>query len=394
MKSFGRSWRGLLAAWVLLAPTATALADDPGVARARLIGSDGVGPNPPRPPRVLSPGAPIPANGGILIESIDGVAVTAAVTSPTGTRVEGTTTLLSMPDAAYFAWAPAAELGLGEYWVELRNESGSSLDSTSSVEIAAAADRAKPMLAISPSVSTLTAPSERACCLTLSQDGLDHCALTEQQTFAQVDLGLSSTETVSKLNQFLFRVRVAEGNAPPNAPAAFRPFGASAALNFEAAADEYCLEVDALDIVTLEEHRYPDLDHCVAGSSVRVGTTPVELDDEFLAGDLCVRPPVGHEERWCEVNAGACANGRTQKCAQLQDTCEDEPRPDAAAPEADAGLDDEHDASADGGNERESDRGCTVAARGARSSSGAAAYLVLVMLGLATRRVRRMCLYK
>jgi hypothetical protein len=387
-----RSWHALLGLFVVLASVAPARADDPVVARAPLIGNplDRAPELPPRDPQVVSPGAPIPANGAILIESRDGLPVIAAVYDPTGARVEGTTTLVSEQEPAYYAWTPAGgELDVGRYWVELRNESGTALNSSVNVEIVAVVERTKPELTVSPSVSSFTAPSARACCLTLQQDGLDHCALTEQQTFAQVDPGFSSTATVGTLNQFLFRVRAAESSAEPAMAAVFLPFGADAALRFAAAADEYCVEVDALDIATMEEHRYPDLDYCVAGASVDLGTTPIELDDAFLAGVLCIRPPTGHEERWCEVNGDVCDAGLSQKCTQLQDSCVDRPsrdagsESDAAAHDTDAEISDPQRPSSRSGD----DCSCSApGARGTRSHLMPSLLFALWTLGLYRRR--------
>jgi hypothetical protein len=359
MKWFGWSWLGLLAVGVGLAP---ALADDPADR-----------PIPPRPPQVLSPGAPIPANGGILIESSDGSTVVAVVTDPTGALVEGTTRLVSKQEAAFFAWRPAGELGLGAHWIDLRNESGSSLNSAFEVEIVAATARAKPELAVSPSISTVVTPSAHACCLTSNQAFTDHCALSQQQTLAQLDPALASTETISALNQFLFRVRVAEGTPAPQVAKAFLPFGSNAALYFEAAADEYCIEIDAIDIVTLEEHSYPDLDHCVARSNVAVGTMPIALDGEFFADERCVFPPPGHEEQWCEVHGDDCDDDKTVQCTLFRYACEgeDEPVPDAGN-ETDAGV--------VRAPETSSSDGCSVSAPGARGHSGSLLFLVLFVL--------------
>ena len=355
-----RSWQALLALALVLASGAPALADEPVV---------------------LSPGAPIPANGAILIESRDGSPVIAAVFDATGAKVEGTTTLLNMQVPAYFTWLPASgELDVGRYWVELRNEGGTAVGGSSQVEVVAAVERTKPVLTVSPTVSTFTATSARACCLTLLVDGLDHCALTEQQTFAQVDPGFSSTETVATLNQFLFRVRAAEGSVEPALPPVFLPFVADAALRFEVAADEYCLEVDALDIATMEEHSYPDLDHCVDGSGVTVGTTPIELDDTFLASQMCIRPPVGREERWCEVNGDVCDDGMSLKCTQFQDSCLDRPSPDAGS-EADADAPEpEPDAALPAPRNRSSSDDCNVSTPGARKTYGHFVALMLFAL--------------
>lgn len=359
MKWLERSWRGLLTVWIVLAPSARALADDPGR------------PAMPQLPRVLSPGAPIPANGGILIESGDRTLVTAVVSDSTGALVEGTTTLLSTRLASYFAWKPTGELSVGTYSVELRDGGGTSLDDGISIEVIAATDRASPVLALSPSVSALTEPVAHACCLTVNEDGVDHCTVTEQQTLAQVDPGLSSTATVGELNQFLFRVRAAVGSVSPMVSSVFLPFGANAAMRFDTADDEYCMEIDLLDIVTMEQHKYPDLVGCVASSSVSVGTSPVELTDAFLTDALCVRPPVGHEARWCEVNGDACSDAATERCLQRRSACEGD-----AGSEADAGAS-EPDASLP---EPESNESCSASAPGARGATGSFVYFALLAL--------------
>jgi hypothetical protein len=373
MKSFGCAWRGLLAVSVVLVVTAPALAHAPGLARLALIGDPTA---PPFTPRVLSPGAPIPANGGILIEAGEGSGVIAVVTNPRGEIVEGTTTLLSSGELSYYAWTPAGELGLGAHWVDLRNEGGGSVDMML-IEIVEAADRVLPVLTLSPSIAAFTAPSARACCTTPSAPETDHCALSEQQTLARIDPGLSSMDTVGTLNQFLYRFRPAEGSVAPTEAAIFRAFGGTAALYYEADADEYCFEVDVLDIMTMEEHHQAELGGCIASSSVQLGTMQIELEAEFLADERCFQPPSGHEEQWCEANAGDCSHDLTPACALYRYACEDGPlpadwqvppedEPDFAGDDGSAG-----NAGQPGSMTASRDDGCSVAAPGVERSSAA-----------------------
>jgi hypothetical protein len=48
--------------------------------------------------------------------------------------------------------------------------------------------------------------------------------------------------------------------------------------------------------------------------SLRFGSA-IDIEDESFADERCEQPPLGHEERWCEVNAGACEQGGSDRCS-------------------------------------------------------------------------------
>jgi hypothetical protein len=374
MNRYDGSWQWLLALCVIVVPVESALADDAG---GEQNGADINEFFDFMRPKVLSPGAPIPANGGILIETISGSTVQASVAAPGGVRIEGTTALLSRSEATYFAWTPTDGIGVGTYRVDLITD-GAMFMSAFTIEITEAAERVKPEIAWSPSISALTESSAEVCCEVINLDLSVPCVLSEQRMLAVIDAGLSSTETVATLNQFVYGVRMTGGASAGASFVSFRPFGARALLRVEQAADEYCIQPFALDIVTRQEHGYPELERCVASSSLRFGSVAMDIEDEFFANERCEQPPVGHEERWCEVNAGACEQGVSDRCALFRYACEDGPRPSREVADAGPVEDDAAPVSPSGE--------CSASAPGARGAGSSLVALVLAMAALVRAR--------
>lgn len=146
-------------------------------------------------------------------------------------------------------------------------------------------------------------------------------------------------------------------------------------MDFEEEADDYCVDVSALDIVTLDTHEYPELHRCVAAGDVQLGSAPVELDDAFLANENCLQPPDGHVEQWCSANANVCEAGVDERCKRFRYACEEGPLPDewrasaALVPERNIPL-----------RDPPSNESCSASTPGARSTTGSFVYLMLLAL--------------
>jgi hypothetical protein len=234
-------------------------------------------------------------------------------------------------------------------------------------------------------VSTFTEPWTRACCMTPIQDETEHCMLGEERTSALVDPGLSSLETVAKLNQFLFRARPGDARPGVGERVPYMPFGSAAGVAFDTPDDEYCIDISAQDIATGATHEYPELHSCVSAGHGELGTKPLHLDPAFLANESCLQPPVGREEDWCAANEQACAGGVTERCKLYRYACQNGPLPNAWR-EA-ARMFPERNIPFRGPDTSDAEEHCSVSAPGIRHSGGGLAWLVL--LALFVRRASR-----
>jgi len=350
------AWAWLAALLLGFAPIARAQDGDAGSAAAA---------------RVVSPRAAIPANGAVLIESPDGSQPTVVVTGATGVARPGTLKTVSEGETTFYGWQSSSPLDPGMYRVSLKHVLSPAFDSMFDIVITAAAPTSLPVLESSPTIAAFAEVSPHACCMNAPGETLTHCVMTGYETSARVDPGLSSIETVSSLNQFLYRAQAARGSIARNASVPFMPFDRVAAVLFEGAADEYCISIEAIDITTLAVREYVELNRCVGRGAVEVGMTALPIDDAFLASTRCVRPPPGLEPQWCRANADACEDGPTLDCKLFRYTCEDGPSPLSRLPPA-----------------RRDQCSIAMAGSSAVPDGGARALTLLVLLILLARRRR------
>jgi hypothetical protein len=376
----------ILGAWMALATSARALPAEVSVAAQPGEGAL---------QRVRMPGVPIPANGAILIESVDGANPVVEVLDSAGSPVAGSHQIVGelVNRTTIFAWLPEQTFLPGAYSVTTIHPIDSSLAQLDEIQVIDAFDDAPPALMSAPSASEITADFESVCCQTPVDNLARECAVIRQTSIIQVDGGLSSSAPAAKLNQFLFRYtpRIGVGT-DTDSP---MPLEALSPISFVNDADEYCFNLIAVNVATLEQHTYSDLPSCAERGELFSGTVDVEPSPTFFDPRTCPFPPPPYQDEWCEINQDVCEAGVTSHCEQYEYICNDGPRPErwsmpevprvdvSSGPDAgDGPVSVRNDSSG-------RDSSCSTAAIGGEPRSAPPAWLAFAIAGLWLRYAAR-----
>lgn len=279
-------------------------------------------------PRIRMPGAPIPANGAIVLESLDSVAPLVEVSSE-GAVVLGTAHEVGALrfGGLIFAWAPVEPFEPGTYSVKIVHPYDSSLFAHHDIEVIEPIGAEPPALISVPSASEVSTRSESYCCNDPISGDRHPCTVVEQSSVIHVEGGLSSTEPASKLNQYLFRYLAAPGSGLYTVTDRFMPIDQLPPVIFESEADQYCFVLKVLNVATLEEHAYGELPSCAERGKLHVGPTRFEPDPQVLDPGLCPFPPRELRSEWCISNERVCEAEPGESCAQYRHVCHDGPLP-------------------------------------------------------------------
>jgi hypothetical protein len=278
--------------------------------------------------RVRMPGVPIPANGAILIESIDGSWPEVEVLDSDGSPVAGSQQVVGelANRTTIFAWLPEQTFLPGAYSVTTIHPFDSPLAQLDEIVVIEAFDDAPPEIMSAPSASEITGDFETVCCQTPVDDLARECAVVRQTSILQVDGGLSSSAPAAKLNQFLFRYTVRTGIG--TATVSPMPLEALQPIRFVNDADAYCFALIAVNVATMERHTYDDLPSCADRGELFLGTVELEPTAAFFDPQKCPFPPPPYQPEWCEINEGVCEAGAAAHCEQYEYICNDGPRPE------------------------------------------------------------------
>jgi hypothetical protein len=263
-------------------------------------------------PVALNIGSPLPAHGGIVIRTPYNAStvVELRAAGATSTAIEGQLTALG----PYWIWRALEPLAPGTYSLTLGGPpSGDIFASSSSsytLNVIESWQPEVPSFTSMPTPRSIETAIETACCRVLSSDALVDgplCPATTASFQAIVTTNLMSAAPPEQRDQFLYRARAAGVPADPE-DMLFHPTGGAAAALFTEQADEYCFEVDAIDIVSLEIHTNIAVEpRCVAhGELPDFEAHAVEVADAALHRSACSAPPVGFEARWCALNELEC----------------------------------------------------------------------------------------
>jgi hypothetical protein len=162
------------------------------------------------------------------------------------------------------------------------------------------------------------------------------CFPTQATGVIAMTVGLTNSTLGSDLNQFLFKLSVPAAMAPAN----YRPLQTSYPFSFQRVADQYCFDVEALDIATQQTFKYADLmPRCKPHGDIgTIGTRPLEVSALALAHDVCMVPPPLQTQQWCDLNDSACsANRAAAGCQDFGALCKGESAPQAGASAAGSG---------------------------------------------------------
>jgi hypothetical protein len=270
--------------------------------------------------------------------------------------------------------------------------------------IVPAIELAKPPITVEPSTSLLSVISARACCR--SRDGssvtleeTSPCFGVEYESSIQLDPGIFTSAPRLLANQYLFRFTTGADQRSSYVDGSL--------INvvlpvFREQAEQYCFEVAAIELPTLDEYPYEEIMGCAAhGALADLGVSTAEPGPSELIRDVCQAPPIGLEAAWCEVNA-ACEDDDegTLLCGLYAHVCDGEPL--GPLPPADAGTSEagagEGPAEPDASDEAPAGSGgCSVTSAPGSSPPGlglgwtAAALATAILMGRGHRSRARVC---
>jgi hypothetical protein len=331
----------------LLIATAAAAQDNPGVPMdaAPLAGFGGVagaagigggfagmgGTGPISDIRIVNAGAGIPVGGALLIYSGGGTA-TPPIVEVSDTATPNTTlggTLTQFPGTVYWVWMPTAPLTADTtYQARLSAPDLGIVGVTTTFDAVAAISIAKPAIEASPSASWRGETNNWACCRTLIGSTLEDasCFPSEQRASIMLEPGFTTGDSAVLLNQFMFRL----GNT--ELPVASAPLGIWPNVGtgpIYTQAEEYCFDLEAVEIVTGTVHTYADLQRCAPhGALADLGFIAIEPGATELDRVVCHAPPDQYKDEWCEMNEDPCADDAMETgCGLYGFVCEGDPLP-------------------------------------------------------------------
>lgn len=272
---------------------------------------------------IAYPRRPIPANGAILIASTAG--------EPTAVEVTGASSAVSVPGQLvqlsdqFWAWHANSPPEPGKYVVGV-TDSAMTWDGVH-IDFEEPTERVWPELMGAASVSHVLGTTEKSCCrIGSGEDFVDYACFTLVETrSAALHPGLSSPSSVAQLNQYLFRYRKVGESSDPLVV----PWSSDVSLDFYVDSDEYCYEVEAIDLVTGEGHAYDTVQRCAShGDFEALGVTRYAIADAGLSSTVCPMPPERFTDHWCEVNEAPCDVAQAPPhCFYYRYACEGGPYP-------------------------------------------------------------------
>jgi len=279
----------------------------------------------PTAPRLRGRPARMPADGALLIECGQSLPLVVTVVDAGGLMIEGVVRRVGdlQPagfEATYtFAWLPSSRPAVGVYEATMLDPRGQDFSNVQRFEVIEPFERGLPPIASEPSATWSSWASTVESCTTRESRPIPSTQFpTEYFDTVELDAGLSSTASAAQLDQFLFRLRHVEGASEDGG---FVPFEEVETTSFVKPANEYCVRVEALNIVTLEAQTY-DFVTCAPGIDQHLGIRDVEPTPLALAMDTCVVPPLRFKDQWCTVNAGACDTS-AEACEHYTFVCGD-----------------------------------------------------------------------
>jgi hypothetical protein len=277
-------------------------------------------------PFLVYPGMPVPAGGALLISSPT-TAMPIVSVAPVSSQmlVPGTLSKLG----TFWVWKPTQGLGAGQYYVHLSNPNPPVPAVVATVPATLTvieAPIAPPSLTGSLAVKADRKTTASACCTKVPgfAEPPAGCFPVETTVQASVIPSLALVDPAPSTSQFLFALRPAGSSADPP----FQRWPPGPAF-FHEQAEQYCVDVLALDINTGAVHRYDELTaRCLPHGGLEPIGRFVEPVDAGLDRSICPLPPAELAWRWCMLNGAACAADRAAAgCVGYGHVCRDEPLP-------------------------------------------------------------------
>jgi hypothetical protein len=301
---------------------------------------------PPPAARLLYGEAPIPANGALLLTGVSGLGSPIQVVNASGQTLSGTSTQVE----GNVVWKPDAPLTPGETITVTLSPASATASGQSNVykvPVTPARTPLRPALSATLSVER-SEQNDMQCCNVLPgfmSPVKASCFPTEAMSFIAMTVVLTNTVLSSDLNQFLFKLSVPAAMAPGS----YLPLQGSYPFRFQTVADQYCFDVEAIDIASMQTFKYADLmPRCKPhGDLGTIGTRPIDVAAAALAHEVCMVPPPLEAKQWCDLNDSACSSNRAAPgCEDFGPLCKGEP----ALPPPNAGASGARAAAGSGGD--------------------------------------------
>lgn len=236
-----------------------------------------------------------------------------------------------------WSWTPLEPPEPGAYRVSVFDSDAQGVEQP--MTIIAADLRLLPELMSAASLSQVDA-DERECCT--SDEGAGEvpvaCHQTLEKRYLVLDPGLSSASPVARTQQYLYRYTIAGSESEPTV----LPWGVQPALRIDQELDEYCYEIEAIDLITGVATPFPELaKRCASlGELAEPVHRVMEIPDWAFASPLCPLPPTGFRMKWCDLNESHCEVAAPPlDCHYYGFVCQNEAFPGRARPDAqDAGT--------------------------------------------------------
>jgi hypothetical protein len=327
----------------------------------------------------------VPSNGALPIVTFDGSHPVVTVTDPTGAVLTGLIHEVGLSDGGIvLAWVPSAPFMVGIHSVSLASPYDATRVQVESVRVIAPFPSGLPPIRVEASASLVVLPETRECCLGAPGGPPNGCFVTRHESYVSVEPGFTTPTPDALLNQYLFRLKPAPGSVPGGADEIFMPFEQVKAAGFYEPADEYCVQVETLNITTRMVDVYPLL-ACTTGVDALVGVLEVDVPDRQLAYEACPLPPDSQSAVWCGVNPNLCSRDNPDACAIHEHVCQGAPAPPIVSmlrsgePASDAVL------MRGGSQRRDLAKACT-AAPGSRTNISLGGIVLLLAVALLARR--------
>lgn len=362
--------------------------------------------------RIVNAGAGIPVGGGLLIYSGSGSSAAPIVevtdtADPTAT-LDGS--LKQVANPYYWVWVPSIPLTVDSlYQVQATDPHLSFEGATATFKAVAEITIARPAISADPSASWRGETYTVACCSSLIGGILQQASCFPDQQRASITLepGFITSDPAVLLNQFLFRL----GNDEVPSASAFPGIWPNVTMSpIYTQAEEYCFELQAIEILTGMVFTYEDIEHCAPhGELADLGVIEIEPGSAELDRLVCHAPPDKYQDQWCDLNEDPCADDdMATACGLYGFVCEGEPLPpdpfsgfggfgdtggtgatsgDAGGEGGIAGMSEQ---AGEGGDDDSSGSGSDCSVRRVRAADDAAGGMVaLTALGLALLARRR-----
>lgn len=219
-------------------------------------------------------------------------------------------------------WTPAEPLQVGATYditVSVRGE----VADHASIKAGAAWEMPAPEATLDAQLQTRDTGQQQEHCCAPFRDGTGHqgCFVSRYAVLPAVAPDLVSSEPEEHLEQLVYSYRAfSQADDMTLWDSGYRTYDSPLdQVPFLSPADEYCIEVEAMHIVSQALFRWS---RCLPASDL---PSPIPDPTQGIAEGLriehCSVPKYGDLLQWCDINREVCASKKSHDCAEYQPLC-------------------------------------------------------------------------